>query len=301
MRHLISFPSTPSEMSYLFGARRVRASVLRPLGNAPPEKLKRLTLHLMEVKAAQCTWSSVPCSGRFVNMAMLLMWQQARMYPMVIVVNFFFEWEKETTACIPLTSYKHKSQRENASAYTSVSCFRYTDLFLMKQFLSSTHTRYLHSHKTAYCVLFLQEQSQLPATILLAQHKVRAAQLETQIEQQKQVVKPTNLFSTGIQMVSPILHFTHAKSVFLPWSVKAHNRIVHLLNDPFFYSNPNGSLKIYQKELGGRGNKLILHLVLSTLWCCKVFPIFFSVPIKTATTTHCWSFMSFECRGFFFF
>ncbi|KAA8582186.1 hypothetical protein FQN60_008926, partial [Etheostoma spectabile] len=30
------------------------------------------------------------------------------------------------------------------------------------------------------------EQSQLPATILLAQHKVRAAKLETQIEQQKQ-------------------------------------------------------------------------------------------------------------------
>ncbi|XP_047193505.1 CDK-activating kinase assembly factor MAT1 isoform X1 [Scophthalmus maximus] len=44
------------------------------------------------------------------------------------------------------------------------------------------------------------EQSQLPATILLAQHKVRAAQLETQIEQQKQTVKPTNLFSTGIHM-----------------------------------------------------------------------------------------------------
>ncbi|TWW72086.1 MAT1 CDK7/cyclin-H assembly factor [Takifugu flavidus] len=44
------------------------------------------------------------------------------------------------------------------------------------------------------------EQSQLPATVLVAQHKVRAAQLETQIEQQKQVVKPTNIFSTGIHM-----------------------------------------------------------------------------------------------------
>ncbi|TNN84225.1 CDK-activating kinase assembly factor MAT1 [Liparis tanakae] len=44
------------------------------------------------------------------------------------------------------------------------------------------------------------EQSQLPATILLAQHKVRAAKLETQIEQQKQAVKPTSLFSTGIHM-----------------------------------------------------------------------------------------------------
>ncbi|KAM9842081.1 CDK-activating kinase assembly factor MAT1 isoform 2-T2 [Aulostomus maculatus] len=44
------------------------------------------------------------------------------------------------------------------------------------------------------------EQSRLPATILLAQHKARAAELETQIEQQKQAVKPTILFSSGIQM-----------------------------------------------------------------------------------------------------
>lgn len=43
------------------------------------------------------------------------------------------------------------------------------------------------------------EQSQLPATILLAQHKARATQLETEIEHQKQNVKPTSLFSTGIQ------------------------------------------------------------------------------------------------------
>lgn len=43
------------------------------------------------------------------------------------------------------------------------------------------------------------EHSQLPATILLAQHKARAAQLETEIEQQKQSVKPASLFSTGIQ------------------------------------------------------------------------------------------------------
>uniref|UniRef100_A0A8C6WLG0 CDK-activating kinase assembly factor MAT1 n=1 Tax=Neogobius melanostomus TaxID=47308 RepID=A0A8C6WLG0_9GOBI len=43
------------------------------------------------------------------------------------------------------------------------------------------------------------EQSQIPATILLAKHKARSAQLETEIEQQKQSVKPTSLFSTGIQ------------------------------------------------------------------------------------------------------
>lgn len=56
-----------------------------------------------------------------------------------------------------------------------------------------------------------QEHSQVPAAILLAQHKVRAAQLETEIEQQKQVVKPTNLFSTGIHMVSFVLHFKEEK------------------------------------------------------------------------------------------
>jgi len=47
----------------------------------------------------------------------------------------------------------------------------------------------------------LQESSKLPAAVLLAQHKDRAAQLETQIEKQKQNVKPTNIFSTGIMMV----------------------------------------------------------------------------------------------------
>uniref|UniRef100_A0A3P8Y2F0 CDK-activating kinase assembly factor MAT1 n=1 Tax=Esox lucius TaxID=8010 RepID=A0A3P8Y2F0_ESOLU len=44
------------------------------------------------------------------------------------------------------------------------------------------------------------ERSHVPATILLAQHKDRATQLENQIEKQKQVVK-TTIFSTGIPMV----------------------------------------------------------------------------------------------------
>ncbi|MED6250929.1 CDK-activating kinase assembly factor MAT1 [Ataeniobius toweri] len=52
--------------------------------------------------------------------------------------------------------------------------------------------------KSKQALLDELEQSQLPATILLAQHKVRAAQLETQIEQQKQNVKPTTRF--GIQI-----------------------------------------------------------------------------------------------------
>lgn len=62
--------------------------------------------------------------------------------------------------------------------------------------------------------MFLQEQSQLPATILLAKHKVRAAQLETEIEQQKQNVKPTSIFSTGIQMVSTSQYFTFSRCIF---------------------------------------------------------------------------------------
>ncbi|XP_046905510.1 CDK-activating kinase assembly factor MAT1 isoform X3 [Hypomesus transpacificus] len=44
------------------------------------------------------------------------------------------------------------------------------------------------------------ERSHVPAAILLAQHKDRAVQLESQIEKQKQVVKST-IFSTGIPMV----------------------------------------------------------------------------------------------------
>uniref|UniRef100_A0A9J7YRJ4 CDK-activating kinase assembly factor MAT1 n=1 Tax=Cyprinus carpio carpio TaxID=630221 RepID=A0A9J7YRJ4_CYPCA len=44
------------------------------------------------------------------------------------------------------------------------------------------------------------EISKLPAAVLLAQHKDRASQLETQIEKQKQNVKPANIFSTGIMM-----------------------------------------------------------------------------------------------------
>ncbi|KAL2098907.1 hypothetical protein ACEWY4_005387 [Coilia grayii] len=43
------------------------------------------------------------------------------------------------------------------------------------------------------------ERSQLPACVLLAQHKDRAAQLEQQIEKQKQTIK-TTMFSTGIPL-----------------------------------------------------------------------------------------------------
>ncbi|ROL49639.1 CDK-activating kinase assembly factor MAT1 [Anabarilius grahami] len=54
--------------------------------------------------------------------------------------------------------------------------------------------------KNKQALLDKLESSKLPAAVLLAQHKDRAAQLETQIEKQKQNVKPTNIFSTGIMM-----------------------------------------------------------------------------------------------------
>uniref|UniRef100_A0A4W5RHB7 MNAT1 component of CDK activating kinase n=1 Tax=Hucho hucho TaxID=62062 RepID=A0A4W5RHB7_9TELE len=51
--------------------------------------------------------------------------------------------------------------------------------------------------KSKQALLDKLERSHVPTTILLAQHKDRAAQLETQIEKQKQVVK-TTIFSTGL-------------------------------------------------------------------------------------------------------
>lgn len=80
--------------------------------------------------------------------------------------------------------------------------------------------------------MLIQEQSQLPATVLVAQHKVRAAQLETQIEQQKQVVKPTNIFSTGIHMVSDSTSVhapqSHANVLL---SLMSSKRQLHILAD----------------------------------------------------------------------
>ncbi|KAK6481448.1 CDK-activating kinase assembly factor MAT1-like isoform X1, partial [Huso huso] len=57
----------------------------------------------------------------------------------------------------------------------------------------------LAKKKNKQALLDELESSQLPATLLLAQHKDRAAQLETELEKQWQTVKPTT-FSTGIMM-----------------------------------------------------------------------------------------------------
>ncbi|XP_030628590.1 CDK-activating kinase assembly factor MAT1 isoform X1 [Chanos chanos] len=70
------------------------------------------------------------------------------------------------------------------------------------------------------------ESSQLPASLLLAQHKDRAAQSETQIERQKQVVKPT-IFSTGIlkgQTVSlaPVARVEEVLYLYEPLHIDTH-------------------------------------------------------------------------------
>ncbi|KAG7334539.1 hypothetical protein KOW79_002946 [Hemibagrus wyckioides] len=57
-----------------------------------------------------------------------------------------------------------------------------------------------NKRKNKQALLDELESSHLPATLLLAQHKERAAQLESQIEKQKQTVKPATIFSTGILM-----------------------------------------------------------------------------------------------------
>ncbi|XP_061751244.1 CDK-activating kinase assembly factor MAT1 isoform X1 [Nerophis ophidion] len=67
--------------------------------------------------------------------------------------------------------------------------------------LQEEQRQLLAKKKNKQALLDELEQSQVPASILLAKHKARVSQLETEIEQQKHVVKPTNLFSTGIQMI----------------------------------------------------------------------------------------------------
>ncbi|XP_053088427.1 CDK-activating kinase assembly factor MAT1 isoform X1 [Pangasianodon hypophthalmus] len=63
--------------------------------------------------------------------------------------------------------------------------------------------RHLHTkRKNKQALLDELESSHLPASLLLAQHKERAAQLESQIDKQKQNVKPAAIFSTGILMLS---------------------------------------------------------------------------------------------------
>ncbi|XP_026864005.1 CDK-activating kinase assembly factor MAT1 isoform X2 [Electrophorus electricus] len=69
------------------------------------------------------------------------------------------------------------------------------------------------------------ESSLLPASILLAQHKERAAQLENQIEKQKQTVKPATIFSTGILMgqtvsLAPVVRLEEELYVYQPLRIQ---------------------------------------------------------------------------------
>ncbi|XP_076841704.1 CDK-activating kinase assembly factor MAT1 [Brachyhypopomus gauderio] len=75
------------------------------------------------------------------------------------------------------------------------------------------------------------ESSQLPASILLAQHKERAAHLENQIEQQKQNIKPATIFSTGILMgqtvsLAPVVRVEEELYVYQPLRIQTHGPVV---------------------------------------------------------------------------
>ncbi|MBN3307731.1 MAT1 factor, partial [Amia calva] len=65
--------------------------------------------------------------------------------------------------------------------------------------LQEEQRQLLAKKKSKQALLDQLESSKLPASLLLAQHKDRAAQLEVQLEKQRQIVKPTT-FSTGIIM-----------------------------------------------------------------------------------------------------
>ncbi|XP_048831416.1 CDK-activating kinase assembly factor MAT1 isoform X2 [Brienomyrus brachyistius] len=80
--------------------------------------------------------------------------------------------------------------------------------------LQEEQRQLLAKKKNKQALLDELESSHLPATLLLAQHKDRAAQLETQIEMQRQIVKPT-VFSTGIPVgqtisLQPVAHLQEA-------------------------------------------------------------------------------------------
>ncbi|XP_039597781.1 CDK-activating kinase assembly factor MAT1 [Polypterus senegalus] len=70
------------------------------------------------------------------------------------------------------------------------------------------------------------ESSKLPAAVLLAQHKDRAAQLETQIEKQSQALQPSK-FSTGIIMnqkisLQPVAKVEEVLYVYQPLHIESY-------------------------------------------------------------------------------
>ncbi|XP_053476179.1 CDK-activating kinase assembly factor MAT1 [Ictalurus furcatus] len=92
--------------------------------------------------------------------------------------------------------------------------------------------RHLHTkRKNKQALLDELESSHLPASLLLAQHKERAAQLGSQIEKQKQNVKPATIFSTGILMgqtvsLAPVARMEEALYQYQPLQIETYGPAV---------------------------------------------------------------------------
>ncbi|KAL4656323.1 CDK-activating kinase assembly factor MAT1 isoform X3 [Arapaima gigas] len=94
------------------------------------------------------------------------------------------------------------------------------------EMLQEEQRQLLAKRKNKQALLDELESSRLPAMVLLAQHKDRAAQLETQIEVQRTVVKPT-IFSTGIPMgqtisLQPVIHMEEVLYHYQPLHINAY-------------------------------------------------------------------------------
>ncbi|NP_001188073.1 CDK-activating kinase assembly factor MAT1 [Ictalurus punctatus] len=92
--------------------------------------------------------------------------------------------------------------------------------------------RHLHTkRKNKQALLDELESSHLPASLLLAQQKERAAQLGSQIEKQKQNVKPATIFSTGILMgqtvsLAPVARMEEALYQYQPLQIETYGPAV---------------------------------------------------------------------------
>ncbi|KAB5582196.1 hypothetical protein PHYPO_G00184370 [Pangasianodon hypophthalmus] len=87
--------------------------------------------------------------------------------------------------------------------------------------------RHLHTKRKNKQALLDELSSHLPASLLLAQHKERAAQLESQIDKQKQNVKPAAIFSTGILMgqtvsLAPVANVEEALYRYHPLQIETY-------------------------------------------------------------------------------
>nr|XP_023681342.1 CDK-activating kinase assembly factor MAT1 isoform X1 [Paramormyrops kingsleyae] len=92
--------------------------------------------------------------------------------------------------------------------------------------LQEEQRQLLAKKKNKQALLDELESSHLPATLLLAQHKNRAAQLDTQIEMQRQIVKPP-VFSTGIPVgqtisLQPVAHLQEALYRYHPLHIETY-------------------------------------------------------------------------------